>query len=121
MAVAYNAFSGVWRRLPYPSISRYLGSMTSINGTQLVICGGAHFAANNWKLLSSCERLIDPINNSSATWVQDIPDLPVQVYSHSIAYLGNELFLFGGIHNTLEGVELSDEVFPLKNRFYDRT
>ncbi len=66
--------------------------MTVINGNEVVICGG--YNGTDW--LSTCHRIIDPVNNLTAKWLNDIPNLPINVYGHSLLYANNALVVIGG-------------------------
>ncbi len=70
--------------------------MTVINGNEVVICGGY----NGTQLLSTCQRIIDPINNPTAKWLNDIPNLPINVCAHSLLYANNALVVIGGYSET---------------------
>ncbi len=88
---AYNALTGEWRQLANIS-PRSGAAMTVINGNEIVICGGF----NGEQCVSTCQRIIDPVNNPAAKWLNDIPNLPVNVCGHSLLYANNALVIIGG-------------------------
>ncbi len=88
---AYNALTREWRQLANIS-PRSSAAMTVINGNEVVICGGY----NGTQSISTCQRIIDPINNRTAQWLNDIPNLPIAIYAHSLLYANNALMVLGG-------------------------
>ncbi len=100
---AYNALTGEWRQLADIS-PRSSASMTVINGNEVVICGGW----NGTQCISTCQRIIDPLNNLTAKWLSDIPNLPINVCGHSLLYANNALVVIGGYSNDGSPVCVSD-------------
>ncbi len=66
--------------------------MTVINGNEVVICGGY----NGMRGISTCQRMIDPVNDRTAKWLNDIPNLPINIYCHSLLYANTALVVLGG-------------------------
>ncbi len=66
--------------------------MTVVNGNEVVICGGY----DGTQSLTTCQRIIDPINNRAAKWLNDIPNLPVNLRGHSLLYANNVLVVIAG-------------------------
>src|SRR5262249_30473759 len=91
---AYNVVTGKWRPLEN-MIPRSGHAMTVVNESQIVICGGIQYS----NLSASCIRLIDPINNPSAMWQSDIPDMPLDLAYHALIYFDEQLVVLGGIYN----------------------
>jgi hypothetical protein len=87
---AYNTTSGEWHQLPHIT-PRHSASMTVVNHTQVMICGGWHDT-----YLSSCERLIDPANTINARWMTDVHNMVVPLYRHAVYYIDKMLMIVGG-------------------------